>query len=94
VTELTETLELKLVEPNVHKHRKLCETKREYQDALKAAFTANCTSQSAANDVWSTTTRAGTRRMNSKSTSRNSVAEVTINLTKTTLQDLTAKRSP
>ena len=51
MTELTETLELKLVEPNSHKHRKLCETKRAYQDALEAAFNANCTSQSAANDV-------------------------------------------
>ena len=51
MTELTETLELKLVEPNAHKHRKLCETKRAYQDALEAAFTANCTTQSAANDV-------------------------------------------
>ena len=29
MTELTETLELKLVEPNAHKHRKLCETKRD-----------------------------------------------------------------
>ncbi|MEE6210346.1 transposase [Salarchaeum sp. III] len=51
MTGLTETLELKLVEPNAHKHRKLCETKRAYQDALEAAFTANCTTQSAANDV-------------------------------------------
>ncbi len=51
VTELTETLELKLVEPNAHKHRKLCETKRAYQDALEAAFNANCTSQSATNDI-------------------------------------------
>ena len=49
--ELTETLELKLVEPNAHKHCKHCETKRAYQDALEAAFTANCTTQSAANDV-------------------------------------------
>ena len=51
MTELTETLELKLVEPNAHKHRKLCETKQAYQDALEAAFNANCTTQSAANDV-------------------------------------------
>ncbi|ADD07625.1 IS1341-type transposase ISNma12 (plasmid) [Natrialba magadii ATCC 43099] len=51
MTELTETLELKLVELNAHKHRKLCETKQAYQDALKAAFNANCTTQTEANDV-------------------------------------------
>jgi IS605 OrfB family transposase len=51
VTELTETLELKLVEPNAHKHRKLCETKQAYQAALEAAFNADCTTQAAANDV-------------------------------------------
>jgi putative transposase len=41
--EVTETLELKLVEPNAHKHRKLCETKTAYQQALEAAFSAGCT---------------------------------------------------
>ncbi|WP_458210596.1 RNA-guided endonuclease TnpB family protein [Haladaptatus sp. NG-SE-30] len=51
MTELTETFELKLVNPNTHKHQKLCETKHAYQQALKAAFNANCTTQSAANDV-------------------------------------------
>jgi putative transposase len=51
MTELTEILELKLVNPNTHKHQKLCETKRAYQQALEAAFNANCTTQSAANDV-------------------------------------------
>ncbi len=51
MTELTGTLELKLVEPNTHKHHKLCETKQAYQDALKAAFNANCTTQTEANDV-------------------------------------------
>ena len=51
MTEVTETLELKLVEPNAHKHRKLCETKTAYQQALEAAFDANCTTQSAANNV-------------------------------------------
>lgn len=30
MTAVTETLELKLVEPNAHKHRKLCETKTSY----------------------------------------------------------------
>jgi IS605 OrfB family transposase len=51
MTEVTETLELKLVEPNAHKHRKLCETKTAYQRALQDAFGADCTTQSAANDV-------------------------------------------
>ncbi|ELZ03217.1 IS1341-type transposase [Natrialba chahannaoensis JCM 10990] len=51
MTEVTETLELKLVEPNAHKHQKLCETKTAYQQALEAAFDAGCTTQSAANDV-------------------------------------------
>ncbi|MFC6733934.1 transposase [Haladaptatus sp. DYSN1] len=51
MTELTETLELKLVNPSAHKHRKLCETKQAYQQALKEAFTANCTTQSATNDI-------------------------------------------
>lgn len=46
-----ETLELKLVEPNAHKHRKLSETKTAYRQALQAAFDANCTTPSAANDV-------------------------------------------
>lgn len=50
MTELAEPLELELVEPNAHKHRKCCETKRADQDALQAAFDANCTKQSAAND--------------------------------------------
>ena len=45
------TIELKLVDPNAHKERKLWETKRAYQDALEAAFEANCTSKSAANDI-------------------------------------------
>ncbi|RRJ32849.1 transposase, partial [Halocatena pleomorpha] len=51
MTEVTETLELKLVDPNTHKHRKLCETKTAYQRALSAAFNANCTTQSATNDI-------------------------------------------
>ncbi|RRJ29760.1 transposase, partial [Halocatena pleomorpha] len=51
MTEVTETLELKLVDPNTHKHRKLCETKTAYQRALSAAFNANCATQSATNDI-------------------------------------------
>jgi putative transposase len=51
MTELTETLELKLVNPNTHKHQKLCETKHTYQQALEAAFNADCTTQTEANDV-------------------------------------------
>lgn len=51
MTAVTETLELKLVDPNTHKHRKLCETKTAYQRALNAAFDANCTTQSATNDI-------------------------------------------
>jgi putative transposase len=51
VTELTKTLELKLVDPNVHKRQKLRETRNAYQQALQAAFAAGCDTQSAANDV-------------------------------------------
>jgi putative transposase len=51
VTELTKTLELKLVDPNVHKRQKLRETRDAYQQALQAAFAAGCDTQSAANDV-------------------------------------------
>ena len=49
--EVTKTLELHLVDPNAHKRRKLRETQVVYQQALQAAFDANCTTQSAANDV-------------------------------------------
>ncbi|MDQ2054481.1 transposase [Halobellus sp. H-GB7] len=51
MTELTKTLELKLVDPNVHKRQKLRETRDAYQQALQAAFAADCDTQSAANDV-------------------------------------------
>jgi len=51
VTELTKTLELKLVAPNAHKRRKLCETRKAYQQALHDAFDARCTTQTEANDV-------------------------------------------
>ena len=51
MTELTKTLELKLVDPNVHKRQKLRETRDAYQQALQAAFAAGCDTQSAANDV-------------------------------------------
>jgi putative transposase len=49
--ELVKTLELKLVEPNTHKRRKLRETRDAYQQALQAAFDAGCTTQTEANDV-------------------------------------------
>ena len=51
MTELTKTLELKLVDPNVHKRQKLRETRDAYQQALQTAFAAGCDTQSAANDV-------------------------------------------
>ena len=51
MTKLTKTLELKLVDPNVHKRQKLRETRDAYQQALQAAFAAGCDTQSAANDV-------------------------------------------
>jgi len=51
VTELTKTLELKLVDPNTHKRQRLRETQDAYQQALQAAFAAGCGTQSAANDV-------------------------------------------
>jgi hypothetical protein len=51
VTELTKTLEPKLVDPNAHKRRKLRETREAYQRALKDAFDARCTTQTDANDV-------------------------------------------
>ena len=51
MTELTKTLELKLVDPNVHKRQKLRETQDAYQQAVQAAFAAGCDTQSAANDV-------------------------------------------
>ncbi|WP_435181123.1 RNA-guided endonuclease TnpB family protein [Halorussus sp. AFM4] len=49
--EVTKTLKLHLVDPNAHKRRKLRETLIAYRQALQAAFDANCTTQSAANDV-------------------------------------------
>lgn len=51
MTELTKTLELKLVDPNAHKRRKLRETRDAYQRALRDAFDAGCTTQTEANDV-------------------------------------------
>ncbi|WP_225335699.1 RNA-guided endonuclease InsQ/TnpB family protein [Halomicrobium urmianum] len=51
MTELTKTLELKLVDPNAHKRRKLQETRDAYQQALADAFDAGCTTQTEANDV-------------------------------------------
>jgi IS605 OrfB family transposase len=51
VTELTKTLELKLVAPNAHKRRKFRETREAYQSALHHAFGQNCTTQTEANDV-------------------------------------------
>ncbi|MDB2269299.1 transposase, partial [Halorubrum ezzemoulense] len=51
MTELTKTLELKLIEPNAHKRRKLRETQEAYQHALQDAFDARCTTQTEANDV-------------------------------------------
>ncbi|WP_436930655.1 RNA-guided endonuclease TnpB family protein [Halosimplex halobium] len=48
---VTKTLELHLVDPNAHKERKLRETRDAYQQALQTAFDADCTTQSAANDV-------------------------------------------
>jgi putative transposase len=51
MTELTKTLELKLVDPTVHKRQKLRETRNAYQKALQTAFAAGCDTQSAANDI-------------------------------------------
>nr|WP_267164326.1 transposase [Halovenus salina] len=51
MTELTKTLELKLVDSNFHKRQKLRETRDAYQQALQAAFAAGCDTQSTANDV-------------------------------------------
>jgi len=51
VTELTRTLELKLVQPNAHKRQKLRETREVYQQALQDAFDAGCTTQTEANDM-------------------------------------------
>ncbi|WP_049984145.1 zinc ribbon domain-containing protein [Halorubrum sp. BV1] len=51
MTELTKTLELKLVDPNAHKREKLRETRAAYQQALQEAFDANCTTLSEANDI-------------------------------------------
>ena len=51
MTELTKTLELKLVDPNAHKRRKLRETREAYQHALRDAFDAGCTTQTEANDI-------------------------------------------
>ncbi|ELY42872.1 RNA-guided endonuclease InsQ/TnpB family protein [Natronorubrum tibetense] len=48
---VTKTLKLRLAKPNSHKERKLCETRKAYQQALQAAFDAECTTQSATNDV-------------------------------------------
>jgi IS605 OrfB family transposase len=49
--EVTKTLELKLVDPNVHKRQKLRETRDAYQQALQAAFSTGCDTQTATNDV-------------------------------------------
>jgi len=49
--EVTKTLELKLVDPTVHKRQKLRETRDAYQQALQAAFAAGCDTQAATNDV-------------------------------------------
>ena len=49
--ELTETLQLKLVNPNAHKQRKLRETVNEYQLALHDAFDNDCDTQTKTNDV-------------------------------------------
>ena len=51
MTELTKTLELKLVEPNAQRRRKLRETREAYQHALHDAFDAGCTTRTEANDV-------------------------------------------
>ena len=51
MSEVTKTLELKLVSPNAHKQRKFRETTDAYRAALHAAFDAGCSTQSAANDV-------------------------------------------
>ena len=51
MSDVMKTLELKLVDPNSHKERKLRETQSAYQQALQAAFEANCTTQSGVNDV-------------------------------------------
>mgnify|MGYP000403795916 FL=1 len=51
MTELTKTLELKLVDPNAHKREKFRETRGAYQQALQEAFDANCTTLSEANDI-------------------------------------------
>jgi len=49
--EVTKTLELKLVDPTVHKRQKLRETRDVYQQALHESFAAGCDTQSAANDI-------------------------------------------
>lgn len=49
--ELTETLTLKLVDPNAHKERKLRETHDEYQRALHDTFDNGCDTQSKTNTV-------------------------------------------
>jgi IS605 OrfB family transposase len=51
MSQVTKTLELKLVSPNAHKRRKLRETTDAYRSALHAAFDAGCSTQSEANDV-------------------------------------------
>lgn len=48
---LTETITLKLVDPNAHKERKLRKTRDEYQLALHDAFNRDCDTQSKTNDV-------------------------------------------
>ena len=47
VSELTKTLGLRFVEPNVRKHQKFRETRDVYQQALQTAFAAGCDTQSA-----------------------------------------------
>ena len=51
MTELAKTVELKLVDSNVHKRQNLRETRDAYQQALQEAFDAGCTTQTEANDV-------------------------------------------
>jgi len=72
VTTLTKTLELKLVEPNAHKRRKLRETREAYQQALHDAFDAGCTTQTEANDVVVNYKLSGYAKNALRSTSRNS----------------------
>ncbi|WP_312911954.1 RNA-guided endonuclease InsQ/TnpB family protein [Natronosalvus caseinilyticus] len=51
MAKVTKTLEVRLVDPNAHKERKLRETHKAYQQALQAAFDADCTTPSATNAI-------------------------------------------